>query len=191
MKNYEQALPADYAEIAHVKFDNVPTGFLYDCRAVLPGILLTIFGWLWVRPGILQILGSIFIFTVGIFPYFSFHEIIHGAVYQIMTGQRVTIGFHKGGAYCGMPGLYVYRNVAVKCTAAPWILFSVLFGAAGILAIAAGSWLFLPCGLLLTLHLLGCRSDVHLLRELAKHPEPSLLVLDSGTEQWFFAPNEI
>lgn len=170
MKFYELDLPPQYAELAHVRFDDVKTGFLYDLKTVLSGILLTIIGCIIVRPTIVQVLISLGIFAVSIYPYFSLHEIVHGIVIKVMTGQRVEIGFNKGGAYCGMPELYMYRPVAVRCTAAPLVVFSILFGIGAVMLIAVGHWMFLPLGLLLTLHLLGCRSDINLLKELEKPP---------------------
>lgn len=118
MKQYEKELPAQYVEIAHVRFDAVKTGFLYDLKSVLPGIILTLLGWIIVKPAITQILISLGIFALSIYPYFSLHEIIHGLVMKAMTGENVKIGFEKSGGYCGMPDLYVYRKVAVQ-TAPP------------------------------------------------------------------------
>lgn len=187
MKHYENVLPEQYVEIDHVRFDDVKTGFLYDLKAVLPGILLTIIGWIIVRPTIVQVLVSLVIFAVSIYPYFSLHEIVHGVVIKVMTGQRVEIGFNKSGAYCGMPELYMYRPVAVRCTAAPLVVFSILFGIGDVILIAADNWMSLPLGLLLTLHLLGCRSDVNLLKIMEKYHDDSLLIKDTGAEQWFFS----
>lgn len=190
MRYYELDLPSRYTEVAYVRFDNVKTGFLYDMKAVFPGILLTMIGWIFVKLTISQILIALGILAVSIYPYFSLHEIIHGTVVKIMTGQRVEIGFNKSGAYCGMPELYMYRTVAVYCTAAPLVVFSLLFGFGTVILIAAGHWLFFPLGLLLILHLLGCRSDVNLLKELGKYKKQSMLVKDTGGEQWFYLSKE-
>lgn len=163
MKYFELKLPPQYTEVAHVRFNDVKTELLYDLKAVLPGILLTIIGWIIVKPTISQTLIALGIFALSIHPYFSLHEIVHGIVIKVMTGQRVEIGFNKSGAYCGMPDLYMYRPLAV------------------------GHWMFLTLGLMLALHLLGCQSDVNLLKELGKHKDDALLVKDAGTEQRFYA----
>lgn len=190
MRCYELDLPSQYTEVAHVCFDDVKTGFFYDMKAVLPGIFLTLVGCFFVKPTISQVLIGLGIFAVSIYPYFSLHEIIHGTVVKTMTGQRVEIGFNKSGAYCAMPELYMYRTVAVCCTAAPLVVFSLMFGLGTVILIAVGHWSFLPLGLLLTLHLLGCRSDVNLLKELGKNKKQSMLVKDVGSEQWFYLPKE-
>lgn len=188
MKCYSKDLPEQYAEVAHVRFDDVRTGFLYDLKAVLPGILLTVIGWLIVMPTVAQALISLGIFVVSIYPYFALHELVHGIVIKVMTGQRIEIGFNRSGAFCGMPDLYMNRSLSICCTAAPLVVFTVLFGIAALILIAVSHWIFLPLGLLLTLHLLGCRSDVHLLRELGRFKNRSLLVKDAGKEQWLYLP---
>lgn len=190
MKLYEKTLPEQYVEIAHVRFDDVKTGFCNDLKAVFPGILLTLIGWIIVKPRVAQVLISLTISAASVYPYFSLHEILHGLVVKVMTGQRVEIGFNKSGAYCGMPDLYMYRPVAVRCTAAPLVVFSTLFGIGVVILIAVGNWMFLSIGLLLTLHLLGCRSDVNLLKEMGKYKDSSLLIKDTGAEQWFYSPKK-
>lgn len=190
MKHYEFNLPSRYAEAAYVCFDRVKTGFLYDFKAVLPGIFLSLTGWILVKPTVSQLFLALGILAASVYPYFSLHELLHGAVVKVMTGQRVEIGFNRSGASCGMPQLYLYRHAAVCCTAAPLVVFSLLLGLGTVLLIAADHWLFLPLSLLLTLHLLGCRSDVSLLKELKKIANPSLLVKDTGNEQWFYLPQE-
>lgn len=80
MKYYNKELPEEYAEVAHVRFDDLRTGFLYDLKAVLPGILLTVIGWLIVKPTVIQVLISLGIFVVSIYPYFALHEFVHGIV---------------------------------------------------------------------------------------------------------------
>lgn len=188
MKYYSKDLPEQYVEVAHVRFDDVRTGFLYDLKAVLPGVLLTVIGWLIVGPTMMQVLISLGIFVVSIYPYFALHELVHGIVIKVMTGQRIEIGFNRSGAFCGMPELYMNRSLAISCTAAPLVVFSILFGIAALILIVVGHWIFLVPGLMLALHLLGCRSDVHLLRQLKRYKNSKLLVKDLGTEQWLYLP---
>ena len=185
-RTYEKSLPQQYKEIAHIRFDDMKTGFGYDLKAILPGIVLTALGCIVVKPTLTQSLVSLVIFVVAIYPYFSLHELVHGMVVKLMTKQSVEIGFNKSGAYCGMPDIYMYRKLAVNCTAAPLVAFSILFGVSAIILIVLGHWSFLPLGLLATLHLLGCRSDVNLLKELKKHQSELMLVKDTGTEQFFY-----
>lgn len=188
MKYVSKDLPKQYVEVAHVRFDDVRTGFLHDLKAVFPGILLTITGWLMVRPTAIQVLISFGIFVVSIYPYFALHEFVHGIVIKVMTRQQIEIGFTRSGAFCAMPELYMNRPLAIGCTAAPLVAFSALFGITALILITAGHWMFLLPGFLVTLHLLGCRSDVHLLKELGKFKNRSLWVKDTGKEQWLYLP---
>ena len=186
IKTFEKALPPQYKEIAHIRFDEMKTGFWYELKAIIPGIVLSVLGWIVVKPTLIQTLMSLGIFVAAAYPYFGLHEFVHGIVVKMMTKQRVEIGFNKSGAYCGMPDIYMYRKVAVKCTSAPLIVFSVLFGLSAIILIVIDHWSFFSLGLLVTLHLLGCRSDVNLLNELKKYKSELLLVKDTGREQWFY-----
>ena len=190
MKLYEKTLPDQYAEIVRVRFGDVKTGFWYDMKAVFPGILLTIIGWIVVKPTPVQVILSVAISAVGVYPYFGLHELLHGFVVMVMTGQRVKIGFSKSGAFCGMPDLYTTKLVEVCCTAAPLAVFAVLYGAGTVMLIVGGHWLFMPFGLLLTVHFLACRSDINLLKEMRKYKGRTLLIKDTGTEQWFYTLKE-
>lgn len=185
-KKFETKLPPFYHEVAHVRSNEMKTGFWCDLKAMLPGLVLTAIGWITVRPTVAQTLVSLAVFVAAICPYFTLHEIVHGMVVKSMTRQRVEIGFHRYGMYCGMPDLYLYQSVAVNCTAAPLAVFSILFGVGAIFLIAFGRWTFLPLGLLMSLHLFGCRADVHLLEALRKYESASLLVKDTGSEQWLY-----
>ncbi len=185
-QNYEDVLPEGYRQVAHIRSGEENTGFLADIRAVWPGLLLVLLIWHLERPGLGESALALGIFAAGIYPYFAVHELTHGLVYRAMVGKNVKIGFSRTGAYCGIPAIYVYRTVAVRCTVAPLAVFSVLFGLGAAVLAETASWAALPLALLLTLHLLGCRSDVALLKALHRFKTPSLLVRDCGTEQWIY-----
>lgn len=191
MKTYELRLPVNYHKVADVQFDDASTGLLSDVKSVLPGVLLIVSGWLWVKPDISQILFSSLLFAGAIYPYFCLHELIHGLIYKLMSVQHIRIGFNKSGAYCAVPDVFLYRKAAVMSAAAPLAVFSLLFAVMEIWAFFVNNWLFLFFGMLLTFHLLACRSDVHLLRELNKYKSGGLLVQDKGALQSLYLPNEM
>lgn len=184
MRTFETELPAEYVEA--VRIHGFQSGFRNDLNTVMPGILLIATGCLWVKPTLCQIIASLALFAVSIYPYFALHELVHAVVYKAATHQKVTIAFTKGGAYCSLPDIFIYRPVAVAGTAAPLVVFSVLLTMWAVTAIMAGQWHFLAVGLLLSFHLFGCRSDVNLLRELGKYKESSILVRDNGAEQYIY-----
>lgn len=184
MRKFETKLPAGYQEAAHIS--GAESGFWNDLKTVLPGLALAAVGCFCVKPSLGQIVLSLPVFLASIYPYFVLHELVHAAVYCAMTRQKVKIRFTKGGACCWMPDVYVYRGVANTCTAAPLVAFGILLTAGSVAAIVSQHWLFLPASLLLALHLLGCRSDVNLLREIGMHPGNDILIRDNGTEQWIY-----
>lgn len=192
MRNVEKHLPQGYKEIGHGDFSKVSTGgFLEDLKTVLPGLILIVAGCVVVRPNWMQCLFSLLTFAVCVYPYFSLHEMTHAVVYMAASGEKAKVRFVKGGAYCALPDLYVYGRTAIACTAAPLVVFSALFAALSVWFLFLGHWLVLPASALLAFHLLGCRSDVHLLKEIHKIRDARLLVLDRGNEQWLYMPNEI
>lgn len=188
MKQFEYCLPENYRTIADIQFDDAPAGFFLDLRAVLPGILLTAVGVICVKPDVRQLLLSLLFSVAALYPYFCLHEIVHWLVYRIMGIKRIRIGFTRSGAYCSVSDCFLYRHVALAGTAAPLVVFTLLFSAIGIRMIYSGNWLFLLFGALLTLHLFTCRSDVHLLQELKKYKKTNLLILDMGTKQTIYLP---
>lgn len=179
-------MPEGYRQVAHIQ--TIKTGFWRDLTALLPGIVLIAAGCVRVRLSFGHVICALLVFAAGIYPYLALHEITHGAVYAAATGQKVKIGFTRSGAYCAMPELYVYRGVALACTAAPLAVFSVLLLALTLWLIGACHWLFLAGGMLFTLHLFSCRADVNLLRQIRRFPDKRLLVLDAGAEQRLYLP---
>lgn len=187
---FEKELPAGYREVEHVCFGSVRTTFLSDFLTLVPGLIMAAVGCVLVRLTLLHVVFSVLIFAACIYPYFALHEIIHGLVFMVMTRQKVKMAFTKGGAYCAMPDVFVYRKAALAGTAAPWIVFSVLFAVLGATFMLLGHWLVLPVCLLLSFHLFGCRSDRNLLKIIRKCKDKNLLVRDNGTEQWLYLPQD-
>ena len=74
-------------------------------------------------------------------------------------------------------------RVSSLCTAAPLVILGIGLLVGSLAAAIRGNWLWLSCALLLALHLLGCRSDIHLLKQLVKYRRDSIWVRDIGTQQ--------
>lgn len=185
MQKVIRELPEGYFEVACVRSAEMPGGFREDLKAVWPGLAVTAAELLWVRMSPEQAALAVLVFVLGIYPYFALHELVHGAVY-LAAGQRAKIRFTKYGANCSLPELYVCWEIAVVCTAAPLVVFCALFGAWAVAGIALGHWSGLTAGALLTFHLLGCRSDVHLLKKLSSYRGAAAFVRDAGGEQRIF-----
>lgn len=181
MRKFETELPIGYEEAARIC--GAESGFWNDLKTVLPGLLLAVIGCFCVKLSLGQVAISLLVFFVSIYPYFILHELVHAVVYSAATRQKVNIRFTKGGACCWMSDVYISRGVANACTAAPLVVFATALTAGSVTAILSQHWLFLPASFLLALHLLGCRSDVNLLREIRKFPKKDILIRDDGTEQ--------
>lgn len=168
------------------QINGMESGFWNDLKTVLPGLLLAVLGLFLVEITLSQAALSVLLFAVCIYPYFLLHELLHAVVYMAASGRPVQIRFTKFGAVCGAPEGYFFRSAALTCTAAPLVLLGILFPVGWAAAVMAKHWLFFLAGLLLAFHLLGCRSDINLLREIGKYKGREVLVRDQGDRQWIF-----
>lgn len=194
-KNFYRSLPGGYTPVKTVdaKSDKKLIVFL-NLGAVLL-MLLSGFICFILRFGsfsrIAEILGNNtpFIFPaltatwIIIFLYLFLHELIHGAAYKIMTGQKLTFGITLTVAYCGVPDIYVTRKTALVSLLAPFTLFSAVF----IFAVA-----FLPdipamcASVLFAVHAGGCAGDLYDAVLLIFGLKGKLLMNDTGPKQTFY-----
>lgn len=181
MQAYCKTLPEGFREIAVISCPEF--GFWQDLSVTAPGLLLAAGGWVAVKPSLDQLALALLVFVVCIYPYFGVHELLHGVVYKLASGQPVKIRFSLTGAACLLPEGYVSGSVACICTAAPLVILGIGLLLGSLTAAIRGNWLWLSCALLLVLHLLGCRSDIHLLKQLGKYRRDSIWVRDSGAQQ--------
>lgn len=125
------------------------------------------------------------LFMGGMFLYIILHELTHGAAYKLLTGEKLTYGFTQSVAYCGVPNIYVYRTAAMIAMLAPFVVFTVLFGAAVLLADnAAHRFLWT---VLLAVHLGGCCGDLYgAVIFLFRFRSSDTLMRDTGPTQYFF-----
>ncbi|MBO4749137.1 MAG: DUF3267 domain-containing protein [Lachnospiraceae bacterium] len=117
--------------------------------------------------------------------YISMHELTHGAVYKLLTKQRILLGFNPPAAYCGVPDIYVYRLTSLISLFAPFTIFGILFLAMTILT--ADPFAKLLIMILLALHVIGCVGDLYgawIL--LFKLKDPATLRKDTGPKQIYY-----
>lgn len=185
---YKETLPKGYYEAACIRFQDVRTLFWQDAATLLPGLCLLVVGAATVELHARNIIIAVFVFLASVYPYFLLHELVHGVVYSAVTWRKVKCHFSWTGSCCELPDIYCGRRLALLCTAAPLIVFGVLFLALTILALQCGHWLYIVYSLLLALHLFGCRSDMYLLKCILQYDDRKLLVLDRGAEQYIYLP---
>ena len=189
-KDYETELPAGYRE-----------AFTVDAKAKKTVILLTLLSlgitaagiaasFLLIRPtGFLENFSIVkYGIAVGIMlAYIVLHELTHGAVYKLLTRQKLTFGFTLTVAFCGVPQIWVYRRTALLSLLAPFTVFTLVFGGAALLL--PDAWDKLYAAVLLSLHLGGCAGDLYdTFLYLFRFKDPKTLMRDTGPKQTFYLP---
>ena len=142
-----------------------------------PGSALPGGGNVWVVEGAL--LGLL----ASLIAYLVLHELTHGIVYKILTGEKLTFGLKLTCAYCGVPDIYVTRGTALLSLLAPFTVFSVGFLVPFIFLSGPLSLGFL---ILFALHFGGCVGDLYDTFLLLFRLRGKLLMRDTGPKQTFY-----
>ena len=115
------------------------------------------------------------------------HELVHGAAYKLLTGQKLTFGVTLSVAFCGVPEIYVYRRASLIAVLAPFVVFTVV--GAALLIVLDGAWARFFTLLFLGLHLGGCSGDLYnAWMYLTRFKDPRTLTRDTGPVQTFYVP---
>lgn len=192
---YKQ-LPAGYRLDYRVDAKDKKTAVLLNAVSVI--LFLAIFALL-LLPALLNDFGSIRAFLINpllylgmavcMVLYIILHELVHGAVYKMMTHEKLTFGLTLTVAYCGVPRLYVDRRTSLYAVTAPLIVFTILFAIA--CALSYGSPVYPPASLLFALHLSGCSGDIYVAWLLLfRYRNRPVLMNDTGPRQTFYIPEE-
>ncbi len=113
------------------------------------------------------------------------HELLHGAAYKLLTGEKLTFGFTLSVAYCGVPHIYVYRRAALIALLTPFTVFTILY----IVLLLAVSDPFTKLCILLpfAVHTGGCVGDLYdTYIYLTRFKDPATLMQDTGPKQTFY-----
>ena len=117
------------------------------------------------------------------------HELIHGAAYKKLTGEKLTFGMSWSCAFCGVPNIFTYKRCALISVLAPFVIFSLIFIPLTVALYFVDTHYYLLSALLLGLHLGGCCGDLYVsLLLLFKFKNKKLLMRDTGPEQFFYLP---
>ena len=185
-KAFEASLPEGYREIYHIDAGNMKTGLLMNLAALLVMIASMIVCVILIHPSSFSFtMGPWFGMLVILMLYLVAHELVHGAAYKLLTGQKLTYGFNGMVAFCGVPEIYVYRKTALISLLAPFTVFSVLFIAAMILI--PNDFYKILCAFLFSAHFGGCVGDLYdTLLYLFRFRSPDTLMRDTGPAQTFY-----
>lgn len=178
MKTYEKDLPEGYDKIKIINFNEDHKDSIGEMICIFtPSLLAMIFGLIFVEVTFVQWL-TLLLLILLIPVYILLHELVHGMIYWIFTGQKFKIGRDHIDFYCILPQIYVYFSTEVLCAAAPLIVFTIILLLGAVITIINNSCLFLVLSGLLGFHFLACRSDAYLVKELMKIKAPQLLICE-------------
>ena len=134
---------------------------------------------------------SFLIGMVASFVYIVLHELVHGAAYKRLTGEKLTNGFTFTCAYCGVPKIFTYRRTALIAVLAPFVLFSLILIPALVVAYYVSFGLYLALGVLFAMHFSGCSGDVYVAALLLfKYKDARVLMNDTGPKMALLVPCE-
>lgn len=185
-KTYEPVLPEGYREAYHIDATSRKTVILMNLAALALMIGVMILCIILIHPvSFVFTPGPWFIMLLVLFLYIVAHELVHGAAYKLLTGQKLKYGFSVTVAFCGVPDIYVYRKTALISLLAPFTVFSIVFIAAMILI--PGDYYKILCAFLFSAHFSGCVGDLYdTFLYLFRFRSPETLMRDTGPAQTFY-----
>lgn len=191
-KNFEVELPRGYKEAYRINAKKKETAIMLSIisfaitAVVFLILLIPIF-----KSGIdLSVIapGAFFlfygIFIISMLLYVVLHELTHGAVYKVMTGEKLTFGITPAAAFCGVPNIYTYRNCALAAILAPLVVFTVIIGAVVLFLSYTSPLYYIGFSFIFALHLGGCIGDGYLgYLFITRFKNKDTLMKDTGPEQ--------
>lgn len=195
-KTHETSLPEGYVEALKINAKDIKFGIIFNLIAggvmviviLLSAVLLLIGG-----KTEFEIIGvtPFVIFFACYFAYIILHELLHGIVYKLTTGEKLRFGLSWSCAFCGVPDVYVYRSVSIIACAAPFVVLSLLLIPLYALLYFVDPLFFLLCAVLLGSHLGGCCGDLYVIGLLLfRYKDKRALIRDTGPVQTFFIPSD-
>ena len=199
-QNFYRELPAGYTQVYYLNCKKFTVGLIFTLIsfAVLAVVLAlsAVPLLLGAQPGRrmeldgLQSLGITYGFMALMLVYIVLHELVHGAVYKALTGEKLTFGISWSCAFCGVPNIYTTRRTCLLSVAAPLVVFTLIMVPAQIALFFVHPLMYWMMAMILGIHLGGCCGDCFLLLLLfTRFKDPRTLVRDTGPEQYIYIPN--
>ncbi len=187
---FERTIPDGYKEAYHIDAANKKTGILFTLGSLIIAAAL-IFFFFKTLDNITINLGKLMkynlVLLISMIAYIILHELTHGAVYKILTKEKLRFGITWSAAFCGVPDIYTYRNTALKSLVAPLTLFSVILIPLLVWLYRVDQGWYLVIGIIFSLHFSGCIGDMYMTALfLTKFKDPATLMRDTGPEQWIY-----
>ena len=206
MKTYENDLPEGYVEAKVIDAKNTKVGLVFNLIAMAVILVTLVATWfaLFAKFGepFMEIIRNrillsnpwlniarVGIFIVALVAYVILHELVHGAVYKLLTKQKLTFGLTLTVAYCGVPNIYVYRRTALLSLIAPFVVFLPVFL---VPMFFLNNYIdVILFAILLAMHVGGCVGDLYdTFLYLFKYRDPSTLMRDTGPKQTFYVKQQ-
>jgi hypothetical protein len=200
--NFEKELPSGYKEAMYINAKDAKFGIIFNLIAI--GVLIFVMAFAFLslsfsgnlssdifRIDFLQIIVAYLIFFGTMIGYIVLHELVHGAAYKLLTGEKLTFGISWSCAFCGVPDIYTYGRTALIAVISPFALFTLLF--IPILAVLyfLSPLYYLIAAFIFGLHLGGCSGDLYVTYLLlSKFKGKRVLMRDTGPEQYFYVPTD-
>lgn len=191
-ENFEHKLPDGYKEVFVIDAGDKKTGVIFNVAALaVMAVVFLVTACMFFRGSEFVLsfgvssLPWMAVFCVSIFAYLVLHELVHGATYYLLTRQKLTFGISWTVAFCGIPGIYVYKKAALIALLAPFITFDAIFLLSAALARSAEAKLMFIT--LFSLHFGGCVGDLYDTVLLLFRFRGDILVNDTGPKQTFYS----
>ncbi len=194
-KTFERTTPDGYKEVYHIDAADKKTGILFTLGSLVIAATIIFIVFRSIRHFSFSFTADFLryeiVLLISLLAYIILHELTHGAVYKMLTHEKLKFGVTWSAAFCGVPDIYTYRSTALKSLIAPLMLFSVILIPLTIWLYNVNLGWYIVSGILLAMHLSGCIGDIYVtLLFLIKFRDPSTLMRDTGPEQWIYIKEE-
>ncbi len=187
-KAFEHTLPEGYSPIMVVDAKSKKTVIVLNVVSIAIMAAVAVIAYFTIRPKhFLENISLIrtIIFFLVLFAYIVLHELLHGIAYKTLTHEKLTFGLTLSVAYCGVPNIFVYRRTALIALLAPFIVFTIIFGA--MIFVFSDPWDKMYATIVFGIHLGGCSGDLYnTFLYITKLRDPSILMQDTGPKQIFY-----
>lgn len=200
-QNFRRELPEGYKQVFYLNAKSAKVGIIFTFVSLVVLVLVLLLAAAPMLLGAepvyaielegMTALFALYGFVLIMLIYIVLHELVHGAVYKALTGEKMTFGISWSCAFCGVPNIYTYRRTSILSAAAPLVLFTALMLPIQIVLYFVHPMLYWMMAVLFGMHLGGCCGDGYLiLLLLTKYKDPRVLVRDTGPEQYIYVPTE-
>ncbi len=197
-ENFEKELPSGYKQALYINAKDAKFGIIFNLIGfVIMAIVMAIAFLPLITSGRLtqgifeidplRMMISDVVLIASLLVYIVLHELVHGAAYKALTGEKLTFGMSWSCAFCGVPNIFTYRKTALIAVVAPFAVFSVILIAATAVLYFVSPLYYLMAALVFGIHLGGCSGDLWVLYLLTvKFRKKTVLMRDTGPEQFFY-----